>query len=919
MFSTPISFLVDIVKKPWFASSLFFSLFLAFYFYQSASFLLQDVDTALPGIASFHQVDVNARIGTFYRVLALFGLSFGILSLALPKLELKSPWLKRLLIRLQPFVWFGIVFLFTEVMQSSQKYVWPIFFAGILGLVVLGLVETLTRRTVDTSKILLGLVLSISITFGTKAFFHLILFTPLAIETEYLFAVLFVVSTLVLSEARPWVLVVITSFPAAVILSSEISWVSASNGNPIAPLISFCVVSVLLTIAFFVLRNRLFKSDSALFASDIFLPLTIISLGLLSHYSPVVEASKELFELANPSNAVMRTVHFGEWPLIDYLNSHLTSELGFRFLFVALNGYSGNTDFLAYDFLHQLIFIWVTYAFLKKVLGNGYWAFFIILAFPWLTIALPISFSIILTSIFLLERCLRSPSLKTYITIGIWSIFLVIWKIDLGVSNLVATVVILLFITLFRNGAVQNMKRLILAALILSSGIGLMFTLIHTFGEVDLVHHLKLAKEYFGAGQAHGFEKLSKKIDQLFVLHHLVFPIATTLVVLIVFIGLARKKLQASFAPLSILFLGIFIIANAQRGLVRHGFMENTDLHLSSFVFLMMGIIVSRLFSRNWLISTFIISICVIPALAKAPSTRGHFSLLTKLQKLKHHNYQNEWENGTRFADKGEFLSKNHGEFKQFMKENFSDDASFIDMSNTPMWYYYTERQVPSYFNQYLQNTVTPFLQKSNLERIKRMNLPVAIFSRWPESWWDRTDRVPNTIRYHFITQHIFENYRPHSIQNERFIWVKNGESIKSFQGFAPDSSSVHRLQDYKLGHFPGVSSKLYGDFTSVENLSLDGQMHVGLNPDFGHNIHQFLQFRARGKKDGAITLQLCKGADRVVGQFTFKLSGKEAKTYTIPVSSQYNWISLKPDHLKFSGIEDAKAEISELEIVALK
>lgn len=919
MLSAPTQFLLETLKKPWLASSLFFSLFLANGYYESASFLLTEVDAALPGIASFHQVDVNARIGIFYKVLGLFAVSFTVLSLALSKLETKSDWLHSLLLRLQPVSWFGILFLFASVLQSSQKYVWPIFFASILALVFIGLIEKLTNQTIKSSRLLLGFVLSISLTFGIKAFFHFILFIPLPVQTEYIFTVLFVASTLLLAETRMWVLTLLVSLPILVILSSEVSWISMSNGYSTSAILSFCIVLPLFTIALFSLRNRVFKWSNERFISGRLLPFVLISLGLLSQYAPVAEASKELFELANPSNAVMRSFQFGEWPLVDYLNSHLMSELGFRFLFVALNGYSGNTDFLVYDFLHQLIFMWVAYSFLRRTLGNGYWAFFIILAFPWLTIALPTSFSIVLVSVFLLEQCIRLPDLKRYLLMGLWSVFLVIWKIDLGVSNILALGITLLVTTLFRKGAFQNLKKLLLAATIIGAFVGLIFVLINSFGQVDLVHHLKLAKDYFSAGQAHGFEKLSRETDRLFYLHHLVFPSATTLMVVLAVIGLARKKLKPSFGILSILFLGIFIIANAQRGLVRHGFMEQTDLHLASFTFLLGALAISKLFSGKWLIPAFVASLTVFPALTKVPSTRGHLSLLTELQRAKYTDLSSPWEGKTRFVDSEDFLNKNHGEFKEFMNMNFGNDASFIDMSNTPMWYYYTLRQVPSYFNQYLQNTVTPFLQNSNLERLHDMNLPVAIFSRWPESWWDRTDRVPNTIRYHFITQHIFKNYSPHSIQSGRFVWLEKGQSANAYKGFIPDSSTVHRLLQYDLEYFPSISSKLYGDLTLLKKYAISNKKQMNLGTDFKHDVHQFLQLVASGKRGTPITIHLKTSDDKAVGEFTFKLAGHGSTPYTIPVSSQYNWISLKPDHIEFSGFENSNVKIHELEMVELK
>ena len=79
----------------------------------------------------------------------------------------------------------------------------------------------------------------------------------------------------------------------------------------------------------------------------------------------------------------------------------------------------------------------------------------------------------------------------------------------------------------------------------------------------------------------------------------------------------------------------------------------------------------------------------------------------------------------SRYQEDAIFARDNYLELKSFLDKNVPQPATFLDFSNTPMLYFYTQRNVPSYFNQYMQNTVDGYLQRENLKKLS------ATMFRW--------------------------------------------------------------------------------------------------------------------------------------------------------------------------------------------
>ena len=112
-----------------------------------------------------------------------------------------------------------------------------------------------------------------------------------------------------------------------------------------------------------------------------------------------------------------------------------------------------------------------------------------------------------------------------------------------------------------------------------------------------------------------------------------------------------------------------------------------------------------------------------------------------------------------------------------YLKNNLKEDETFIDFSNTPMLYFYAEKEVPSFFYQSPQNVHSIKLQKDWINRLENFKVPLIVMRHSPPEWWDATDGVPNEIRHYAFSDFLYQNYFPFNETDGFEIWKKT-ESI---------------------------------------------------------------------------------------------------------------------------------------------
>lgn len=649
-------------------------------------------------------------------------------------------------------------------------------------------------------------------------------------------------------------------------------------------------------------------------------PSLLTGLAAIGYYTPFLTSSEDFFELANPANTILRTVIGCEIPIVDYLSSHGVSELCFGGLYVLLNGFSGTIDFFLYQFIFFIIYYLICYYLLMRIFGKNPIIFFFILFFPYLRFLLPTSYIFAACLLFLLYRFFKQPCSRNLLYVGLFSILTAFWRFDLGFPCTLITIIFLTGYLIFRYSKKILFTYIKIAGvfLFIAASVGV---ILYMRMPEQFISNILQAKDYLSYNQAHAYPQIASDDLKVNFYHHIFSPIAAGVMLLLLFYLKKTKQISMknNFLWISTLFFLLFYFFNFQRGLVRHSLYEGMDSFTSVFFCLSSGLFLVLLLSQKTIrfkTTIFLLFVTTWIYVTRYPDVEDAEDLFgfVKSAYINSENIGKLPEKTVRVIDADIFAEKNYNDLKHFFDANFDRDNTFIDFSNTPMLYFYLQREVPSYFCQYMQNTVTEFLQKENLKLLQTKNVPIVLFSNYPATWFDYTDGVPNTLRYNIICKYIYDNYVPYTVLNNHAVWIKKGITLKNP---IKDTSLTfaYQPQNYNLRKYPYLLGK-YGDFVSEnhcfttiynrKNLSISDRtehesswIFVKVN-DMVHNTNANLSYYQNHILMGSMEFEI--------------LSGTENQQYVLPVNAQYNWYSGLADEISIDLTDissDATIDVS--------
>ena len=871
---------------------------------------------SLPGEAAFYGIDVSARVSLFYKS---FFLTFGLAAVGLFALrdwrDRQSPeWLQLW----QAAAAAALALLWCQLMGSPQPKT-ELFLLGLcIGLGIYQVAQHFQKLPIETVDFVTLAAIAIGLAFLLKAvngqFLNIARPFPLSwlLSFTLLFGLRIILhrSRKVLLSYYTRLVLPLATIPILLVVSQEVYFLANHYGwHGLTPNSCFLMLMALGLLSWiFLIEPKLAKKEwtQTEYLGKAVLPILLVGLVAFAQQAIFIKYPREIFELANGANGIMRWFHFGEWPIIEWLSSHLLYDIDVRSIYTAIYGYDGSLDFLAFDFIPKTLFALVGYFFLRSILKDPIFAFALTLFFPFMHSLIPGTMSMGLCTFFILRSLLNNFSKRKVFYLGSWLIVLLLWKIEIGLSSIVGTLFVLVWYQLHELDwkKVWGLAQLALAFVI---GAALLFLLINTFSDVELVSHFRQALDYFGADQAHAYADISKDRGLHFQYHYFIFPWLLGCVALFFLIQKrqAYKKSKQPYFAMAILFMIGYYIFNAQRGIVRHGLAEGTETFISAFSYLVFALVVFYSISnKRYAALAMAGSLLFMFHNYKHRSSAGHSNQFEMLSQR-----FSEWKSIKHKAEKinrvwgGEqYVDQQFGEFKSFMDSNFSTEATFIDFSTNPMLYFYLQRPVPSYFNQYLQNTVTDFLQKENIEGLKNYDVPVVVFSHLPEhAWFDNIDGVPNTVRFASLAHHIYEHYEPHGRYSGYYIWSKKGLNLP--EGSMLDSALVSQVKQYDLGRYPlfaGVSAA-----TATQQLSswkgAQALIDATASPQ-----QVMLECQIASPNAAAQAKVEYFSAGTLLGNYTFELQANlPNQTYTIPISSQYNWHQFAVDSIALSSTND--------------
>ncbi|MFB6257392.1 MAG: hypothetical protein ABEH38_01760, partial [Flavobacteriales bacterium] len=720
----------------------------------------------------------------------------------------------------------------------------------------------------------------------------------------------------------------LTLAPLLLFLSIEISFLILEHGETQLPPEGLFLGSIALALVLGSLLRKKGREGSSLFLlQKFYAPAGLFAFLLLAFYEPIVQAPSALFETANPANAQLNIFGSGRVPLIDFISSHLLSEELYGILYHALFGFDGGMGFLSYRFLNELLFYGLLFTFLRKVLDSSFFAFLFILVFPFSPFFFVQKLFPAVLAFFLLRGLLFRQGWQDSSLLCSTLFLLLAWRLDTGAGSILASMAFLP-LSLFGERKAFRLAPFLKGLAVFGATLFLLLGILFLFRSPgELVSSVQQAYRYFSASQAHGFASLAPKGVHPFpfYLYHVAMPMASVLSSIWIVRSLRKEGESLSHREKFLLHASLFFfllhLVNFHRGLVRHGFMEYTELFLASSFFLALSLF---LFSFGiprtplWGYIRYLgLALAVLVPLKYFPFYKESPPLEVALNRPEGFDPP-EPASGSkpqheRVKTDSTFKEKHYDDIKAFLDRNLKPEQSFLDLSNSPILYYYTQRKIPSFFCVGLQNSIDEKLQWEELERVDLSDIPVVIRSNYPRTWWDRMDGVRNEVRHYWVAEFIHAHYKPYGVLDGHSIWVRHGFDAKGKPAKADTvntQATLHR--NGKIGAFLNAcfERRNWKGMELLDRRSLH-QVAPGVHrtkiPEKARASPAiWLQLRTQGK--AAVHTVRIQGKKRAIGRERFRTPhGK--KEHLIRISEHYRWQTSNPFRLSFRTKGDGKIQ----------
>jgi len=595
-----------------------------------------------------------------------------------------------------------------------------------------------------------------------------------------------------ISISRPLAFIPLVSF-----LSLELNYIFSSNGFQVSGSLLYLVglIFLLAVTVYFYRKSKTTNETSYRLIFFRWMPWMLAGVLCAGFFHPTVTVSFDPFEDANRMLPLHQWFSFGRVPFLDSFNAHALADFGMGLLYSLLNGHDPAGVFV-YGQLIRIITLVVLYLLLYKVSGNGFLAIWLVLLFPFTEILIPSYFNlmplVVLAFITFMERKTVASSFFFFFSL----LFIVVWRVDLGTSALAATVAI--FMLLFIMKMLPARNKIFGGFATAFSPVILLFLLALIYSGSSLFVALKDILAYTSSFQSYGLVNLAYAHDAKYFALYFVFPTAVLAIAVYIIYGLVNGNYEGSSTHFAwaVLFFSLFYFANLQRGLVRHTLAEQWDAALTSYAFFIIVSWVFLLMRKKETYARFLsfvtVSIIIIVnyTFTSPPVNLGNnFGIVTAgLYQPDAYSMKGEkrWK---------EEQANHYPELVSWMDDHLQDDETFIDFSNTPMLYYYSNREVPNYFVQMPHTAHNDYLQNRMIEDFAKYTSPALVYSNVPRNFWDNLDGIPNAFRHYKVSEYLFNNYKPSIIAGQHSVWVKPTMS----DGAIPEKEMELALDRFQL------------------------------------------------------------------------------------------------------------------------
>lgn len=921
------------------------------------SFELTDLSSVYYSEGTSYGVDIGLRVKWMYRFLIFSAVLFVGIFIILKRVFKNS---SKDLIRYDDLLIFsaaGIILCIMRVFGTDSTHV----LSSLFFLFVLKLVLVIFRDKFKIPKLLLHpgifnlsisfsflLLFGIVFLFGTSDLVHKNYSTILFIGTIlFLSYYVLCVQRFKISSAKATsILLPLTTIPLLAVLSVEYFFykklVLSQTGDHFRYfIILFFISTLVITALLFFYRKKRIPSLSLY--KRFIVPSLLIAYVVITAYEPVIENIPDMFEPANVLNSSLRVFEFGQIPILDFMSSHMLSEQWFTYVYSFIFGFHNDLSSLTYGFLTSLIFVYVQYILLKHLFKKSSYAIAFIFLFPLVNELFHPSVIIAVLPLFLTKDLFEGPSPWKLFKILLACCLIMAWRIDTGVVAIFGTIIFLPLMYFIYPEKIPFKVILKGKSYFILFGLLIFGITCILRGPKKIVHSLQMFYHYVGGSQSHGHQHIFQSEAHQFYLHHIIYPLLAVAFCLWA-IYLLRTKYHSvifkdGFFLTTSLFLFILYMIHLQRGLVRHGYAENTDDAILSVFPMAIAFLITFWLAKELPVQRFTMffgsSFGIYVLIKYFPIQMGKIPIENGITGKRFYNIENPFD-GTKLAGRviadPAFADDNYTGLKKFMDEHLTKDQTFLDISNTSMLYYYCKRRIPGYFNQNMENTIDDHLHFELLKELDPKKVPMIIFSSYPKNVNDAMDNIPNVMRHYILAEYAYAHYKPIGYINHKNIWVtpQLANNIKEILPLDPSTFKAHTY-DYKLmaeylGYYytkkntsdlMSMFSQKAETFATYENTymikppaKLCAQPHCFLKITFKQKDQEI--------KPYTIQVDLLNHYPQVLGSFTFARRDKVSNVYMLRLSNHYLWhlnrVSLirlpkDPDILSIELLTDNRPE----------
>lgn len=724
-----------------------------------------------------------------------------------------------------------------------------------------------------------------------KSIFLSVVALQLTIENIFitataLLALLFLVRIKLIQSRFNSISVVLTALPFLLFLTVEATLILNQNGfYDLQYWLTGCIALFIFISTLYLRKINRFELSRVIVNWQA--PLVILGSCIYFSYSPTIPFSGDLFESANNLNPLMMSEVYHSTFFVDYISSHLVSDYFWMKVYTFLNGYQNDTAPMIYYSFSFVAYALTIYYFLKEYFKSHFGVVIFMLFMPFVFFYFTYSYAFALIPLIFLNRYFSKKEIRFLWWFGITATLTVFWRLDIGIATIGSAIIIfgLLFIS-----EKEIRKSLIKIATVLLTFYGIIFILYNSNCS-DLISQ---ALHYFGGSQAHGYSKLSPENSNLFYLDYFILPGLISLCVLYLLFNF--KKYKNEYFLWAVLFFAGFYFFNFQRGLVRHSFMAMNESYITSFAWVILGLLYLRFYKGKLslgfftllIVSGFLLSIHSIENKNSLISEGKTFSV-NDLPKI-------DGERVVRVTENKDF-KKYTKPAVDFLKQQLKADETFFDFSNSPILYYHTEKKIPAYFSQSLQYIVDLHLQKECIKRLQNTKIPWVVYSQTYHAFGDNIDGIPNNIRYYHIASYLIDNYTPTNTRGLFHLWKQKDKSI------VDTTIGEVRKEYWELGLLPYFwkSNINEPEFKFKRALKFE-KNKVKIGKIVGGD---FIQLTVNSTKDAQLKIWM-KGEE--INDFYAEMDLKKGKNkYKFPICGSYYLRSTDEPILEFETTIDSK------------